>query len=62
MKKDVLFQWHTEQENALEQKNILSSPPVLKYFNIDKPVTISCGGLVAFFSRSIKNDIPVFRF
>lgn len=39
---DVEFEWNSEQEIAFKVKDILTSDPVLKYFDVSKPATISC--------------------
>lgn len=68
LKKSVLFQWNIEQEGALKKiREILSNPPVLGHFQMDKPIVISCDASqnacgavllqsdapVAFFSRAL---------
>ncbi|PFX15247.1 Retrovirus-related Pol polyprotein [Stylophora pistillata] len=43
--KDIEFQWSYEQDKALQEiKNILTKDggPVLRFFDVQKPVTISC--------------------
>ena len=43
LKKDVIFHWDPTQEAAFtEIKKILSTPPVLTYYDVNKPVMISC--------------------
>ena len=45
LRKDIEFQWAREQEKALHEiKSILTKDggPVLKFFDVQKPVTISC--------------------
>ncbi|MCG7876437.1 MAG: RNase H-like domain-containing protein [Candidatus Thiodiazotropha endolucinida] len=43
LRQDVEFEWNSEQEVAFKKvKDILTSDPVLKYFDVSKPVTISC--------------------
>uniref|UniRef100_A0A2C9LN25 Reverse transcriptase/retrotransposon-derived protein RNase H-like domain-containing protein n=1 Tax=Biomphalaria glabrata TaxID=6526 RepID=A0A2C9LN25_BIOGL len=43
LKKDVLWQWNAEQENAFQLiQKTLSEAPVLQLFNPEKPVTIQC--------------------
>ena len=45
LRKDIEFQWSHEQEKALEEiKSILTKDggPVLRFFDVQKPVTISC--------------------
>ena len=42
-KSDVTFCWSKSQEKAFDKiKNILSAEPVLTYYDVAKPVTISC--------------------
>ena len=70
LRKDIEFQWPHEQEKALQKiKSVLTKDggPVLRFFDVPKPVTISCdasptglGGallqeerLVAYASRSL---------
>ena len=44
LRQDIEFQWNYEQETAFNQiKNIFTSNPVLKYFDVSKPVTVQCG-------------------
>lgn len=41
-KKDVSFVWGTAQQNAFRNmKNVLCKPPVLAYFDINKPIVLS---------------------
>lgn len=41
-KKDVPFVWGTAQQNAFRNmKNVLCKPPVLAYFDINKPIVLS---------------------
>ena len=45
LKNDTDFQWLFEQDKAFQEiKNILTKEggPVLKYFDVTKPITISC--------------------
>lgn len=43
IKKDTLFYWGTEQENAfIKLKNLLVRTPVLQFYSPDDPITISC--------------------
>ena len=43
LKSDVTFSWSKSQEKAFDKiKNILSAEPVLTYYDVAKPVTISC--------------------
>ena len=43
LRQDIEFQWNYEQETAFNQiKVILTSNPVLKYFDVSKPVTVQC--------------------
>ena len=45
LRKDVDFQWSHEQDKAFQEiKNILTKDggPILKFFDVHKPVTISC--------------------
>ena len=45
LRKDIEFQWSHEQEKALHDiKSILTKDggPILKFFDVQKPVTISC--------------------
>ena len=43
LKSDVTFSWSEPQEKAFKEiKQILSVAPVLAYFNVKKPVTITC--------------------
>ena len=43
MKKDILFHWDSAQEESFSKiKNILSSSPVLTFYDVSKPVIISC--------------------
>ena len=53
LRQDIEFQWNYEQETAFSQiKDILTGNPVLKYFDVSKPVTVQCdaskSGLGAF--------------
>ncbi|KAJ8874739.1 hypothetical protein PR048_025605 [Dryococelus australis] len=42
LEKDVAWHWELKQENAFEDlKDNLNSPPLLRYFDHTKPVTIS---------------------
>ena len=52
LKKDIQWSWHNEHQKALERiKKVLTSSPVLHFYDIDKPVTLqvdaSQGGLGA---------------
>ena len=41
LRQDIEFQWNYEQETAFNQiKELLTSNPVLKYFDVSKPVTV----------------------
>ena len=41
IRQDIEFQWNYEQQTAFNQiKDILTSNPVLKYFDVSKPVTV----------------------
>ena len=43
LKQDVEFEWNSSQEAAFTKiKKILTSDPILKYFDVNKEVTISC--------------------
>ena len=43
LKQDVEFEWNSAQEAAFTKiKKILTSDPILKYFDVNKEVTISC--------------------
>ena len=45
LRKDIEFQWSHEQDKALQEiKSILTKDggPVLRFFDVQKPVTISC--------------------
>ena len=45
LRKDIEFQWSHEQEKALQEiKSILTKDggPVLRFFDVPEPVTISC--------------------
>ena len=43
LKLDVIFEWAEPQERAFHKvKEVLSKQPVLAYFDVAKPVTISC--------------------
>ena len=43
LKKDVEFRWGTQQEEAFQKiKEVLTASPVLGYYNVRKPVTITC--------------------
>ena len=68
LQKEIAFHWSNAQEKAfLQIKEILSKEPVLKFYDVTKPVTISCdasksglgavicqdGKPVAFASRSM---------
>ena len=70
LKKDIQWSWHNEHQKALERiKKVLTSSPVLHFYDIDKPVTLqvdaSQGGLgacliqeghpVIYASRSLTN-------
>lgn len=42
MKKDVSFIWNTAQQEAFNKmKEVLCKPPVLAYFNVNKPIIVS---------------------
>ena len=44
LKSDVSFQWEAPQKNAFDTiRKILSEQPVLVYYDVRQPVTISCG-------------------
>ncbi|CAB3985329.1 Hypothetical predicted protein [Paramuricea clavata] len=70
LKKDIQWSWHNEHQKALERiKKVLTSSPVLHFYDIDKPVILqvdaSQGGLgacliqeghpVIYASRSLTN-------
>lgn len=41
--KDVLWSWTEHQQNAFTKlKACITSPPVLHYYNVEKPVTLTC--------------------
>jgi hypothetical protein len=43
MKSDVQFEWGSQQEEAFRQiKEILTAAPVLAYYDVNRPVTITC--------------------
>jgi len=43
LKTDVIFHWDTDQKEAFESiKQVLSTEPVLAFYNVDKPVLITC--------------------
>ena len=43
LKRDVTFCWRKSQEKAFDKiKTILSAEPVLTYYDVTKPVPISC--------------------
>ena len=43
LRKDVQFNWSWEQSDAFQKvKKLLSEAPVLAFFNVKKPVTVSC--------------------
>jgi transposase InsO family protein len=43
LRSDVEFEWSTPQETAFRRiKDILTETPVLAYYNVKKPVTVSC--------------------
>ena len=45
LRKDIEFQWSHEHDKVLQEiKNILTKDgrPVLRFFDVQKPVTISC--------------------
>ena len=43
LRQDIEFQWNYEQETAFNKlKDILTSNPVLKYFDVSKPVRVQC--------------------
>ena len=43
LRQDVEFEWTSHQETAFTKiKEILTRDPVLRYFDVSKPVTISC--------------------
>ena len=43
LKADIIFHWDTEQKKAFELiKQNLSTQPVLAFYNVEKPVLISC--------------------
>ncbi len=43
LKDDVEFQWGEAQEQAFQEvKDILTNAPVLAYYNVKKPVTVTC--------------------
>ena len=43
LKADIMFHWDSEQKKAFESiKHILSTEPVLAFYNVEKPVLISC--------------------
>ena len=40
---EVVFTWQQQQEEALNTiKHLLTSSPVLKYYNVDEDVTLQC--------------------
>lgn len=42
LKKDVIWNWTFDQQKAfLKLKQILSSAPVLKFYDVNKPVVLS---------------------
>ena len=43
LKSDAIFEWEEPQEKAFQEiKEVLSKHPVLAYFDVTKPITISC--------------------
>jgi hypothetical protein len=43
MKNDVQFEWGSRQEESFQKiKEILTAAPVLAYYDVRKPVTITC--------------------
>ena len=43
MKSDVEFKWGKQQQEAFRQiKEILTAAPVLAYYDVKRPVTITC--------------------
>ena len=43
LRKDVEFMWSNPQEKAFNKiKVVLSQQPVLKFFDVKKPVTVRC--------------------
>ena len=43
LRKDVQFNWSWEQSDAFQKvKKLLSEAPVLAFFDVKKPVTVSC--------------------
>ena len=43
LRKDVQFNWSWEQSDAFQKvKKLISEAPVLAFFNVKKPVTVSC--------------------
>jgi len=68
--REAIWDWQSQQENAyLKIKELVTQAPVLRYYNIDEPVTIQCdlsdyglgamllqhGQPVAFASRSLSS-------
>ena len=42
LKQEVQWHWEEPQEKALNEiNNVLSSKPVLRYYDVDKPVKLS---------------------
>ena len=73
LKKDVTFEWGSPQDRAFQKiKEILSAAPVLAFYDVTKPVVITCdaskSGLgaallqknkpIAYASRALKYDMP----
>ena len=43
LRKDVQFNWSSEHDEAFKKlKGLLSAAPVLAFYNVKKPVTVSC--------------------
>ena len=41
--RDAVWAWHEQQQNAFEAlKSHMSCPPVLSYYDVSKPVTLTC--------------------
>ena len=61
-KKDVLWNWSTPQEEAFhEVKRLISAAPVLRYYDVNKELTIQCHNPVLELHCYDRGDLSLLR-